>query len=79
MAAGILQGPGKKLGPCRSACKHRDCVETREQAASPCRFCQKAIGYETRFYRSGFSGDLAHGVCLEEAVEKNDARVGLFG
>jgi hypothetical protein len=49
---------------------------TREDAATPCRFCQKPIGYDKRFYRSRLSGSMAHAMCLEEAVERNDARVG---
>lgn len=78
MAAGILQKPGSKLGPCKAACKHRDCGQTREDAGAACRFCAKPIGYGVGFYRSRLSGELAHAICFEEAVERNDARVGLF-
>lgn len=78
MAAGVLQRPGSQLGPCKAACRHRDCGKTRADASSPCRFCQKPIGYDVGFYRSRWSGDLAHASCLEDAIERNDARVGLF-
>jgi hypothetical protein len=78
MAAGVLQKPGSKLGPCKTACKHRDCSQTKGEAAAPCRLCQKPIGYGVGFYRSRLTGELAHAMCFEEAVEKNDARVGLF-
>lgn len=78
MAAGILQKPGTKVGPCKATCKHRDCAQTKSDAATVCRFCQKAIGYGVGFFRSRMSGELAHAFCFEEAVERNDARVGLF-
>lgn len=78
MAAGILPKPGTKVGPCRGRCQHRDCAQTRADAASPCRFCQKAIGYGARYVRARFDGSLAHEACLEDAVSANDARVGLF-
>ncbi len=77
MAAGVLPKPGTKLGPCKS-CGHRDCEQMRIESSAPCRFCQKPICYDVRFYRSALSGDLAHATCLEDAVERNDARVGLF-
>ena len=47
-------------------------------ATSPCRFCENKIGFGVRFVRARFDGCLAHARCLEEAVERNDARVGLF-
>lgn len=78
MAAGILQRPGTKLGPCKAQCKHRDCAQTKGDAAATCRFCQKAIGYGVGFYRARLSGELAHAFCFEDAVERNDARVGMF-
>lgn len=78
MAAGILPAPGTKVGPCKAKCKHLDCAQTKAEAASPCRFCAKGIGYGVGFYRSKLSGELAHAFCFEEAVERNDARVGLF-
>lgn len=78
MAAGLLPKPGTKIGPCKGTCKHRDCAETKRDAATPCRFCAKAIGYGVGFYRARMSGELAHAVCFKEAVERNDARVGMF-
>lgn len=78
MAVGILQKPGTKLGPCKKACKHRDCAQTRADAATACRFCNKPIGYGETFYRARLSGALGHAFCVDEAVEKNDARVGEF-
>lgn len=78
MAAGVLPKPGTKVGPCKGRCKHRDCAQTRSEAASQCQFCAKAIGYGVGFYRSRLTGELAHAFCFEEAVERNDLRVGLF-
>lgn len=78
MAAGILPAPGTKVGPCKAKCKHRDCAQTKADAAAGCRFCTKAIGFNVGFYRSRLDGGLAHAFCFEEAVERNDARVGLF-
>lgn len=78
MAAGVLPKPGSKLGPCKGACKHRDCAMTRADAASPCRFCGKPIGYGESFFRARLDGGLAHAWCVDEAVERNDARLGLF-
>ena len=78
MAAGILPKPGSKLGPCVETCKHRDCAQTKQDAAQPCRFCQKAIGYGVGFIRARLSGALAHDFCTHEAVERNDARLGEF-
>ncbi len=79
MAAGVLPKPGTKLGPCKGGkCGHFDCRETISFAESPCRFCERRIGYGVRFVRARFDGCLAHERCLEEAVERNDARVGLF-
>lgn len=79
MAAGILPAPGTKAGPCRTtACGHRDCAATRVDAASPCRFCGKDIGYGKPFYRARLSGALGHGLCVDEAFKRNDARLGEF-
>jgi hypothetical protein len=78
MAFAILQKPGSKLGHCKAACKHRDCAQSRQDAAAQCPFCQMPIGYGVGYNRSSLSGELAHTFCLEEAVERNDARVGLF-
>jgi len=78
MAAAVMPKPGTQFGPCQEGCKHKDCAELKGMAQSMCRFCQKAIGWGGRYYRSQLSGDLAHAACLETAVERNDARVGLF-
>lgn len=78
MAAGVLPKPGSKLGPCKKACEHRDCAETKRDAAALCRFCQKAIGYGESFIRARLTGVLAHAWCADEAVERNDARLGEF-
>lgn len=78
MAAGMLPRPGTQVGPCESDCNHVDCRETMAMASAPCRFCGKSIGFQARFVSARFDGCLAHERCLEEAVERNDARVGLF-
>ncbi len=78
MAAGLLPKPGTKLGPCKTKCAHLDCAQTKADAATTCLFCDKAIGYAQAFYRSRLDGALAHAGCLDGAVERNDARVGLF-
>lgn len=78
MAAGILPKPGTKLGPCKTKCQHRDCAQTKQNAAEMCRFCMKMIGYGVGFFRARLSGELAHAFCFEEACERNDARVGMF-
>jgi hypothetical protein len=78
MAAGVLPKPGSKIGPCVKLCKHNDCNRTKTDSQMPCRFCGKEIGYGVRFVRARFTGDLAHEVCIEAAVERNDARLGLF-
>lgn len=78
MAAGVLPKPGSKVGPCKGKCRHKDCAQTRADAASPCCFCQKPIGYGDNFFRARLDGGLAHGSCVEAAVERNDARLGFF-
>lgn len=78
MAAGVLPKPGTKLGPCKTGCKHRDCAQTKADAALACRFCQKPIGYGVGFIRARLTGALAHELCAETAVERNDARLGEF-
>jgi hypothetical protein len=75
MAAGILPSPGTKLGPCGGDCGHRDCDETRFIAACVCRFCQHAVGFETRFYLDPDAAPATpddrrwvHAMCLEDAA-----------
>mgnify|MGYP000847689096 CR=1 FL=1 len=52
MAAGILQKPGSKFGPCGEACRHLDCADTRKIAATECPYCSKPIGYGRLFYQT---------------------------
>ncbi len=69
MAAGILPKPGSKLGPCKDACKHIDCEETRDRATSQCLYCRKPVGYGVRVYQHG--DYTVHARCHEEAAERN--------
>lgn len=71
--------PGSKLGPCKKACSHRDCDESRFIATfCMCRFCGKPIGYETRFYRDPQADAPAtpsdrrwvHADCFEDASDR---------
>ena len=78
MAAGRLPKPGSKYGPCVRACKHIDCRETRNTAATACRFCDRPIGYDTAYIRARLSSSLAHEACMYEALDRNDARLGEF-
>jgi hypothetical protein len=74
MAAGALPKPGTKYGPCKDACGHRDCAAIRENVAAVCSFCDKPIGYDTRFYQ-GEPGQSkwVHADCLERAIEAERA------
>ena len=68
MAAGILPKPGTKHGPCKR-CEHIDCRQTRRDAESLCRVCQRPIGYQTRFYRETDPpgrNNLVHAACVEQ-------------
>ncbi len=69
MAAGILPKPGTKVGPCKAKCKHIDCAETRERAASTCLYCREKVGFGVRVYRHG--AYTVHARCHEEAAEVN--------
>jgi len=72
MAAGILSAPGTEYGPCEDVdCGHTDCAATRAQAASLCRYCDKPIGYETRFYNE--DQGCVHALCAEVAEEERFA------
>jgi len=73
MAAGILPRPGTKAGPCVGQCKHLDCVEARERAASLCLYCKKRVNFGLRIYQHG--DYTVHARCHEEACERN---AGLF-
>ena len=76
--AAILSAPGKKHGPCVKLCNHRDCNRIKTDSQMPCRFCGQSIGYGARFIVARLSGAFAHERCAEEAVERNDARLGEF-
>lgn len=71
MAAGTLPAPGTQYGPCKSSCKHIDCAETRERAASACIYCRRKVGFGVRVYQHGEY--TVHARCHEEAAEKNAA------
>jgi len=66
MAAAILSTPGTQFGPCAEPCQHSDCSTIRMIAETVCRFCDKAIGFDTRFYNDN---EYVHASCLEDAVE----------
>lgn len=67
MAAGRLPTPGTQYGPCDdSACGHRDCEATRNDAHALCRLCLAEIGYEVRMYADPENPKaLVHADCLE--------------
>lgn len=65
MAAGRLPTPGSEYGPCEAACQHTDCKLTRDEAESPCSICDKAIGFDVRFYKNPDGNGLVHAQCLE--------------
>jgi cytochrome c553 len=67
MAAGMLPKPGTKFGPCKKSCQHKDCEQTRADAAAMCGICHEAIGYGRLFYREG-SG-LVHELCAAQVAE----------
>lgn len=60
--------PGTNLGPCLKPCRHRDCAQSRADSEKICRYCEKPIGYETRYYADGPEGKpfsaLAHALCV---------------
>lgn len=71
MAVGVLPEPGTKFGPCVPECSHRDCAQTRMIAASLCRMCDEAIGYEKGFFRDDAEGaKWIHAVCAEDEATK---------
>ena len=67
MAQGRLPQPGSKFGPCKTACAHKDCAATREDAATACRICNEPIGYDTGFYRED-GKVLVHASCAHAEV-----------
>ena len=75
MAAGVLQRPGSRYGPCESECSHRDCALTRRMAAFACVLCDEPIGYNSRFYNLGGAPndgaeELVHAACAEREQER---------
>ena len=76
MAAGRLPFPGTEYGPCSTPCEHKDCKATEQMSEMKCSYCEKPIGYETRFYQTSNHGEpmkLVHATCHEEAIEKERA------
>ncbi len=77
MAAISIEKPGGGMGPCLE-CKHEDCAENRELAASPCAICAKPLGYDTRFFSDPASAvgtyRNTHMVCRVREIEANKVR-----
>jgi hypothetical protein len=76
MASSILPEPGSTFGPCKK-CNHKDCNQTRAEAASLCRFCQKPIEFNVSYYvdpQDRAEHKLVHATCLEESVERKGYR-----
>jgi hypothetical protein len=71
MAAGVLPKPGTTAGPCKGSCKHVDCADTRERAASKCLYCRLEVGFGVRIYQHG--DYTVHARCHEEAAENGVA------
>lgn len=77
MAAGRIARPGTEYGPCEGDCRHPDCASSRAMAGAVCKYCEKPIGYDTRFYIDGdVPHDMAikeyryvHALCLEEFID----------
>lgn len=71
MAAGRFAEPGTDLGPCPEPCHHTDCEWIRKSAESLCRFCNKPIGYDVRFYTDPDNDkNFVHALCIEKEYEK---------
>ena len=75
MAAITNPKPGSEYGPCLDECRHLDCKENRQRAAAFCRFCEKRIGYETRYYNDPEhpeppNREFVHAACLEDHYEE---------
>lgn len=74
MAAAYLSPPGSKRGPCVGDCRHVDCQMVRAEAASNCRLCGNAIGYEMGHYSDPENCyDWVHAACLEDAIDAERA------
>ena len=66
--------PGSAFGPCLDdACGHPGCEAMRDEAKTPCAYCEEPIGYERAFVT--FSDEdtgypkLAHFSCTMREVE----------
>jgi hypothetical protein len=70
MAAGVLSQPGTKYGPCAEPCQHIDCAGSRTIADTVCRYCDKPIGYDRRFYNDEGYVDAS---CSEDVIEQERA------
>jgi hypothetical protein len=70
MAAAVLSAPGTEFGTCAEPCLHTDCAGTRSIAETICRFCDKPIGYDRRFYNDA---GYVHASCLEDSIEQERA------
>lgn len=69
MAFGFMAAPGTPAGPCAGTCAHLDCAATRAAAASLCRYCQRPIGYDVRYYLDPEDRQRrVHADCHEDAV-----------
>lgn len=70
MGAGVLSLPGSEYGPCAEPCHHIDCTGSRTIVDALCRYCDKPIGYDRRFYNDeGY----VHASCSEDAIEQERA------
>jgi len=56
MSSIFISKPGTKYGPCVNKCDHKDCAESRADAAAPCVICGEPIGYDVDFYTDGILG-----------------------
>lgn len=78
MGYGFMPTKRSKYAPC-AKCEHTDCAQGREDIVHPCRFCQKPIGWGSRYYfESEYpypSGRPApvHADCLEDEIEREYA------
>jgi len=68
---GTLPKPGSEYGPCTNLCAHPNCAETRKMAEAVCGYCNKKIGYNTRFYDETTQKEqkYCHTLCLERRIE----------
>ena len=67
MAYAMTPAPGTKLGPCAKPCEHRDCRESRNDAATVCPRCKEAIGYERPW--TSYNLFHWHTTCLQKEAD----------